>query len=269
MEGRRIDMYELFGFSSRREKTLKPYLREFFRHSVHHPNGWGLATFDGGDDGDSRKMKTVKVQTEMISAEKSERLPGLIDALPDSKVLLAHIRRATIGGVKPENCHPFVRTDSDGRTWTLMHNGTIFSGNELLPYRKQQVGDTDSERILLYLIDLLNKKSAGRADPLNSFERFKVVEQAVDELSYRNKLNLLIYDGNKMYVHVNMRDTLFVRNGDGGAMFSTTPLEPQGWEPLPLNSLLVYDEGTLQYRGRDHHNEYLDVMGRITLDYNL
>ena len=95
------------------------------------------------------------------------------------------------------------------------------------------------------------------------------MEQVVYELSYRNKLNLLIYDGSKLYVHVNMRDTLFVRNEDGGAMFSTSPLEPQGWEQLPLTSLLVYEAGTLQYRGRDHHNEYLDVMGRITLDYNL
>lgn len=253
-------MCELFGFSSRKEKNLKPYLTEFFRHSVRHPNGWGLATFGSG---------TVKVETETVSAEKSERLPGLIDALPDSKILLAHIRRATVGGVKPENCHPFVRTDNAGRTWTLIHNGTIFSGTELYPYRSRQVGDTDSERILLYLIDKINQKIEGRSDPLNSFERFKVVEQVVYELSYRNKLNLLIYDGSKLYVHVNMRDTLFVRNEDGGAMFSTSPLEPQGWEQLPLTSLLVYEAGTLQYRGRDHHNEYLDVMGRITLDYNL
>ena len=261
MRGMRTNMCELFGFSSRQGKSLKPYLREFFRHSVRHPNGWGLATFDDGGE--------VKVQTETVSAEKSERLPGIIDALPESKVLLAHIRRATVGGVKPENCHPFVRTDAAGRTWTLIHNGTIFSGTELHPYRKQQVGDTDSERILLYLIDKMNQKLAGRSDPLNSFERFKVAEQVVYELSYRNKLNLLIYDGSKLYVHVNMRNTLSVRHEAGGALFATTPLEPQGWEPLPLTSLLVYEAGVLKYRGRDHHNEYLDVMGRITLDYDL
>lgn len=253
-------MCELFGFSSRREKNLKPYLNEFFSHSIQHPNGWGLAQFDEGD---------VKVQTETVSAIKSQRLPHIIQSLPDSRMLLAHIRRATIGGVRPENCHPFVRTDHSGRTWTLMHNGTIFSGSELLPYQSKQVGDTDSERILLYLIDKLNQKIDGRADSLNSFERFKVLEHVVCELSYRNKLNLLIYDGTKLYVHVNMRDTLFCKNEDGGAMFATTPLEPNGWEPLPLMSLLVYEDGTLKYRGRNHHNEYLDVMGRITLDYNL
>jgi glutamine amidotransferase len=252
-------MCELFGYSSRKEKDLKPYLKEFFRHSVRHPNGWGLATFDGG----------VKVHTETVSAVKSERLPALLEELPDCKVLLAHIRRATIGGVKPENCHPFVRTDFAGRTWTLMHNGTVFDDSKLFPYQKVQIGDTDSERILLYLIDKMNEKIARSTTPLNSFERFRVVERVVDDLSYRNKLNLIIYDGSKCYVHVNMRDTLYVRKDEDGAMFATTPLEPQGWEPLPLNSVLVYEEGTLKYRGRDHHNEYLDVMGRVTLDYTL
>ena len=68
---------------------------------------------------------------------------------------------------------------------------------------------------------------------------------------------------------VNMLHTLFVRQEDGGVMISTTPLETSGWEPLPLNSLLVYDNGTLVYQGENHRNEYIDVMGRITLEYNL
>lgn len=253
-------MCELFGFSSKNKTHLQPYLREFFRHSVRHPNGWGLATFENG---------RANVRTEMISAEKSRILPGILQSLPDSSLLMAHIRRATIGGVKPENCHPFVRNDDSGRTWTLMHNGTIFSGSELFPYISRQVGDTDSERILLYLTDSVNRKITDNNAPLSDTERIAIVEGAVRELSYRNKLNLLIYDGDRLYVHVNMRDTLFVRQDKESAMFSTTPLEPSGWEPLPLNSLMVYEQGKAIYQGENHHNEYLDVMGRITLDYTL
>lgn len=253
-------MCELFGFSSRKEKYLQPYLREFFSHSVRHPNGWGLATFESGHP---------TVRTEMVSARNSKVLPDIVNALPDSKILLAHIRRATVGGVKPENCHPFVRGDSSGRTWTLMHNGTVFCGNELNCYKERQNGDTDSERILLYLIALINGRIDKTGAALTLEQRIETVEQAVRELSYRNKLNLLIYDGSVLYVHVNMRDTLFVRRQDDGAMFSTVPLEPQGWDPLPLNSLLVYDEGDLVYQGENHCNEYIDVMGRITLEYNL
>ena len=253
-------MCELFGFYARKEKSLQPYLREFFRHSVRHPNGWGLATFENGEP---------DVRTEMVSAEKSRILPDIVNALPDSKLLLAHIRRATIGGVRPENCHPFVRTDVSGRTWTLMHNGTIFSGNELNRYIESQNGDTDSERILLYLIDMIHQKTGQIGMPLSLEERIETVEEAIRELSYRNKLNLLIYDGSVLYAHVNMRNTLFARQGDSGVMISTTPLEASGWEPLPLNSLLVYREGSLLYQGENHRNEYIDVIGRITLEYNL
>ena len=253
-------MCELFGFSSSKGKHLQPYLQEFFSHSVRHPNGWGLATFENG---------IPKVRTEMVSAEKSKVLPAIVNSLPDSQNLLAHIRRATVGGVRQENCHPFVRSDNSGRIWTLMHNGTIFSGNELNRYKERQNGDTDSERILLYLIDLVNQQMKERGSELCVSDRIHAVEHTVRELSYRNKLNLLIYDGSRLYVHVNMRDTLFVRQQDGGTMFSTVPLGPEGWEPLPLNSLLVYDEGKLVYQGENHRNEYIDVMGRITLEYNL
>ncbi len=252
-------MCELFGFSSRKEMRLQPYLREFFSHSVRHPNGWGLATFENGNP---------TLRTEMISAEKSKVLPAIVQSLPDSQLLLAHIRRATVGGVKPENCHPFVRRDNSGRAWTLMHNGTVFSGNELNRYKDCQNGDTDSERILLYLIDLINQQIQKKGELCVS-DRIHAVEQTVRELSYRNKLNLLVYDGSVLYVHMNMRDTLFVSQHDEGAMFCTVPLEPRGWKPLPLNSLLVYDEGTLIYQGENHRNEYIDVMGRITLEYNL
>ena len=109
-------MCELFGFSSSKGKHLQPYLQEFFSHSVRHPNGWGLATFENG---------IPKVRTEMVSAEKSKVLPAIVNSLPDSQNLLAHIRRATVGGVRPENCHPFVRSDNSGRIWTLMHNVRI------------------------------------------------------------------------------------------------------------------------------------------------
>ena len=253
-------MCELFGFYAKKEKRLQPYLREFFSHSVRHPNGWGLATFENGEP---------TVRTEMVSAEKSRILPDIVNALPDSRLLLAHIRRATIGGVKPENCHPFVRTDISGRTWTLMHNGTIFSGNELNRYKEYQKGDTDSERILLYLMDLINQKTEQTGVSLSLAKRIEAVEESIRELSYRNKLNLLIYDGSVLYAHVNMRNTLFARQEEGGIMISTTPLEASGWEPLPLNSLLVYGEGSLLYQGENHRNEYIDVMGRITLEYNL
>ncbi|MBQ9720943.1 MAG: class II glutamine amidotransferase, partial [Oscillospiraceae bacterium] len=46
-----------------------------------------------------------------------------------TKNLIAHIRRASVGGMAYENCHPFVARDTGGRVWKLAHNGTLFEAH--------------------------------------------------------------------------------------------------------------------------------------------
>ena len=252
-------MCELFGFSASRETNITKYLNEFFAHSKDHPHGWGLAHFEGG---------SAVLHTEPVSARESSLLPKLLKNGLTAKTALAHIRKATVGGIKPENCHPFFLTDVLGNGWTLMHNGTIFSGLELIPYTSKQIGDTDSERILLYLIDKINTAEQAKNSGLNSYERFKIIEQMISELSYRNKLNLIIFDGNHMYIHVNMRNTLFCQATDYGVCFATVPLNGGHWEHVPMTTLLVYQDGRLKYKGKNHHNEYEDAMNSISASYS-
>jgi glutamine amidotransferase len=253
-------MCELLGFSSLDRRNIGDYLNEFYSHCDTNPNGWGMARFDG---------PSVTVYTEPVRADKSEKLTRLIGETGKVGDMLAHIRRATVGGVKPENCHPFVRTDGSGHLWTLMHNGTVFSGLELIKYRSRQLGDTDSERILLYLVDKIDDAARRKGYRLNSYERFRVVEQVIRDLSGRNKLNLIVYDGEQMYVHVNMKDTLYYKTDNSGTVFATVPLDGDGWEPLPLATLFVYRSGRLLYRGECHHNEYVDPISTALrqLDY--
>ncbi len=254
-------MCEMLGFSSLHKKNIQPWLKEFFSHGDNNPNGWGLAEFEGD---------SVRLYTEPVSSNESSLLPELIWE-NQSETVLAHIRKATVGGVNPDNCHPFVRKDCMERTWYLMHNGTIFSGTELIRYQEKQIGDTDSERILLYLIDEINEETKKKNRELEPFERFRVVEQVTNRLSYRNKLNLIIYDGQQMYVHANMKNTLFFKNESGGILFATVPLDEEGWEPLPLTTLFVYRSGKILYRGEANHNEYIDAISAVKqqYDYNI
>lgn len=253
-------MCELLGFSSQTEKDISAYLKEFFSHSDAHPNGWGLAKFIGEDD--------IELYIEPVSANKSRILPKLLHEKRVFKTGFAHIRRATIGSVRIENCHPFVKNDSTGRKWTLIHNGTIFCGTELLSYIEKQEGSSDSERILLYLIDNINSETERNGRALNSFERFKVVEKVISDLSYRNKLNLIIYDGKQMYVHCNMKNTLFSKQTDDSILFSTEPLDDSPvWQSVELTRLLVYKEGVLNYKGKVHHNEYTDMISLVPERY--
>lgn len=71
--------------------------------------------------------------------------------------LVAYIRYATVGRIEAANCHPFVWDDQSGRTWTLVHNGTLFESGPTSTFVTQQEGATDSERLLLYIVSRMNR----------------------------------------------------------------------------------------------------------------
>mgnify|MGYP002869726749 CR=1 FL=1 len=96
------------------------------------------------------------------------------------------------------NSHPFSKRDVTGRLWTLEHNGTIFSCDELEKYREIQKGQCDSERILLFLIDLINERTTVKGCMLSDEERAETVDQAMSILSPNNKVNILLYPNKKL-----------------------------------------------------------------------
>lgn len=241
-------MCELYGFSGSQEQNLTPYLLQFFSHGVDNPHGWGIADLNRPGD--------MHVETEAVRSDKSQLLPHIIKNQRPSKLLMAHIRYGTVGEARAVNCHPFVFPDYSAARWAFMHNGTIFHGDVLGKYQRQQRGTTDSERILLYLIDSLNNAYAENKSTDGEAIRKQVIERIVFELSPGNKLNLILSDGKKLYVHTNMKGTLFYKQEFGGIHFATVPLDEEKWSPVELNRLLVYEGGELIYRSDAHGNEY-------------
>lgn len=242
-------MCELFGVTSSHKIKVNDYLKEFFSHSKDHPNGWGMAVFQNGN---------ISVEKEPITASYSLYLKNRLTARFEVENMLAHIRYATIGDVNYVNTHPFARRDESGRTWTLIHNGTIFDAPCLTKFQHVQEGNTDSERILLYIVSRLNK---GIVEELNGFdvnERFKLIESIFAELAPENKLNIILYDGEYMYVHKNAEKTLYVKERNGTAVFSTVPLDDDEWKEFPLNRLIVYKDGNAVYEGTAHDFTYLE-----------
>ena len=191
-------MCELLGASLARACDLRDYLKTFYSHSVKHPHGWGIMRYTDG------KEEVIK---EPVCAMGSRIISQVIDSTQPQTNMLAHIRLATVGKKCNENCHPYYGTDNSGRVWTLIHNGTIYSSNKLMKYLNVQKGDTDSERIFLYLLELVNKKLEKNGE-LDEIQRFDAVDTLAHHLSPRNKLNLIIFDGEVMYVHKNMHNTL-------------------------------------------------------------
>ena len=240
-------MCEIYGFSGNRKMKLNKDLREFYSHSADHPNGWGLALLD---------EEKTEIFKEVCRADRSGFLKEKLGAPIKSKTALAHIRLATIGNVEQDNCHPFTAADNSGRTWTLIHNGTVFECDRLNKYVFLQKGETDSERILLYIIDRMNEAiRLFRRFPTEA-ERFEILDEIIRGSSPKNKLNLLIYDGAVLYAHTNFRDSLYFRRNKSGLTFSTRPLAEGGWNSVPFTTLLGCKNGELLYTGTNHGNEY-------------
>lgn len=242
-------MCELFGISSRKRIRANNYLKEFFSHSEKHNHGWGMALFYDN---------AVSLEKEAVCANESHYLKGRLahDILIDN--MIVHIRLASVGRMYYENTHPFVKHDSSGRSWTLAHNGTIFHSPKLEEYKERQEGQTDSERILYFIVDEVNKKQFLLGHSLTADERFALLEELICNLSVRNKLNLLIWDGEYMYVHTNYRNTLYMQNDNGTAIFSTTPLDDSSWQPVPFLTLQVYHQGQIVHQGTHISQEYFD-----------
>ena len=254
-------MCELFGVSGSRTINVDPYLSEFLSHSREHKNGWGIAQFYGN---------AVSLEKEPVAAWKSLYIRERLRHRFEAKNMMAHIRLATCGEEKYENCHPFVQRDVTDRVWTLIHNGTIFDCEALNKYSYVQEGRTDSERILCYIIDEIDRRTSELGRALNDRERFDVVDRVILEITPRNnKVNLILYDSSQFYVHTNMKNTLFQRYFEGTRFFSTVPLDDAPWEPVPFMQLVSYREGLPLYAGTVHGNEYIynaDAMKYIYLD---
>ena len=254
-------MCELFGLTGPDELTVNEYLDTFFRRSTEHPNGWGLAIFRGNE---------VNIEKEPAAAFRSHYLKARLKTPVRARSMMGHIRYATRGHMEYDNCHPFIKEDISGRTWTFMHNGTIFDCPLLDRYIYSQLGQTDSERILLYMIEQIDAETEKQGHALKDSERFDVIDRVVLDISAHNKVNFMLYDGSLFYVHKNMEDSMFVTHLGNSAMFATRPLDGRKWDPVPLCQLRTYNKGKLVLTGTVHPNEYIadpKDMKFIFLDY--
>ena len=241
-------MCELLGVSAAGKIPINEQLKIFFSHSKEHSNGWGLALFDHDPFAIDKEAKKA-----LDSLYLSQKLKDEIK----TSACIAHIRKATIGEESVRNTHPFSKCDRSGRRWVLAHNGTIFDSEDVSPFQYKQKGSTDSERILLFLVDQMNvwyreHRRAPQAD-----ERVGIVDAAIKRIVPGNKVNLMIYDGDLFYVHKNEPGTLYIKSLEQGVLISTQPLDSDGWKEFPQNQLVVYCNGTPIYVGKKHDSTYV------------
>ena len=260
-------MCRLFAVTSRSPVEINRELSAFFDGSRLHRHGWGWAEIVSG---------RTRIRRECGPAFESAYASELLSSPLAVTEAFFHIRYATVGAVRLVNAHPLAALDHFGRQWTVIHNGTIFDFDKLDRFFDRQRGSTDTERLLLYLIDRIRALTAGLRTAPDEGRRFSIVADVLKEAAMGNKLNIMISDGEILYVHANSRsgskalgeaaryDYLYERifEAAGGActrLFCTVPLDEEGWTPLPLNTVSAYRRGALLFRAEPHPHEYMET----------
>jgi glutamine amidotransferase len=262
-------MCQMFVVTADKPIDISEKLKSFFHKSSIHKHGWGCADFSGDK---------IFIKRENIPAYKSGVAQAMADGHFEVKNAFFHLRYATVGAVEQENVHPFVKADDCGRAWSIVHNGTIFRSAAVDRFFHNQAGSTDTERLLLYIVECVNRSIAERKRGLDGQERFDLVEKILVSLALDgNKLNVAIYDGEFFYIHANSRsgssalgeagrrDFLYELDDNGAKFFATSPLDFNLWRPVELNSVSAYQNGRLVKKSAAAHpyeyfENYEDVM---------
>ena len=196
-------MCRLFGFRSAASEGVHDALvlerNSLRRQSLEHPDGWGIASWEDGGTLPrvARGLGAAHLDPEF------ERVSSAVRA----RTVLAHLRLASVGGVKLDNAHPFTH----GR-WAFAHNGTLHAFDRhreaieslILPTFRTFRGETDSERCFgLFLTRLSSRVDLAGSPPLadvqwalaTTLEEIARITDVDVGNGKRSAMNFLVTDG--------------------------------------------------------------------------
>lgn len=228
------------------------------RSGQHHLDGWGLGWYEPTGPRMEYGIAAACDDPKFLAA--AERL--------SAKLALAHVRDASVGSVRVENCHPFVYGP-----WLFCHNGTIEGFDRLRPLFERETlpelaasrrGDTDSEHLFRWLLsnavregllrpEITNVASANRADVEGLYAVVRESLRRVlgwvadQDVPPPTGLNLFLTDG-RLLVAVRHGRTLSWKTVDASAgktamtMIASEPTDDsRDWRELPDPSILTID----------------------------
>ena len=203
-------MCELFAMSSSKPAEVSFSLDEFSKHgglTDLHKDGWGIAYYDEND---------ARIIKETCSASESAYLDFIKNLSIQSKIVISHIRLATIGEKSVRNTQPFSR-ELGGRNHVFSHNGDFKNLADKLGInlkRFRPIGNTDSELAFCYLMEKMsiiweNEDSPDLTQRLNIFTLFS------HEMKDYGIANFIYSDSDFIFIHSHKR--LVKKDGTGAS----------------------------------------------------
>jgi glutamine amidotransferase len=200
-------MCQLLGMNSRLPASLTLSFTGFSQRggcTDHHADGWGIAFFESEGD---QPGKAARYFVDKESASTSAIAQMLRSYPIKSHNVVAHVRKATVGAVTLENCHPFVR-ELWGRYWFFAHNGDLKEFNPPLHGSFKPVGSTDSELAFCWLLQELNKSHV----TVPSVEELtRTLSELVPKIARHGTFNFLLSNGQALWAHASTKLTYVQR----------------------------------------------------------
>jgi glutamine amidotransferase len=222
-----------------------------------HTDGWGIAFFEG------RGCRTFLDDQPSIASP----IAHLVRQYPiKSMNVIAHIRKATVGPVGLENCHPFKR-ELWGRYWVMAHNGDLkdFQAQSAGYYRP--VGTTDSEQAFCLILETLCQAFPDQQPPLDKL--YPVLQSITDRIASHGIFNYLLSNGEYLFTYCSTKLHYIIRQApfapahlidedltvdfreltdanDRVVIIATQPLtDNEIWTEINPGELLVFQHGTV------------------------
>jgi predicted glutamine amidotransferase len=254
-------MCELLGIAASAPIDIAFSFRGFALRGGHtgpHADGWGVSLYEG---------RFARTFLEARPAHGSPLTTFLRENPIETRLTVAHIRRATRGVVRLENTHPFVRV-FDRRHLVFAHNGTLPTVRDRPLTHESPLGDTDSEHAFCWLLDRLREAfPAGYPDDPTRLG--DVLFALANDLGRDGIFNFLLADGRHLFArcgdnlcHILRRPPLgqatlvddelvvnfaeVLRDTRSLAVVATAPLtRDEPWERATPGTLWTFRDGEL------------------------
>jgi predicted glutamine amidotransferase len=220
-------MCRMLGCVSQDRTSLRHELvgaeRALLRDGEPDEKGWGIAVYPHGDG----------EQPACIHCPDGEATP---DGAADKRgrILMAHARRATRGGLTPENTHPFCLGE-----YAFCHSGTLTEHERLMGLSDGAGprGQTDSERLFHRLLREVDPAPDKVVDGLRR------AVAAAARCGPLSALNFLFSDGEHLYAYRLGGYELHWLSREGEVLVASERITDELWHDVRQDVLLVLAPG--------------------------
>ena len=189
--------------------------------SQEHDSGWGMAVYRRGEGEEPECVRFPEAAHADGDFHRATEMRG--------RIFNVHVRRATMGGLTPENTHPFCLG-----SYSFSHNGTIMNFSSLLePGVARPKGNTDSEHFFNYLMRDF--------DPECAVDWLRHAVVTTIERSRFSGANFLFSDGELLYAYRLGVFELHWLSRPGQLLVSSERITEERWHSVQQDVLLTLD----------------------------